>query len=65
MERDELVRALVLEAGRLMEDISPELAFVLPPTTQDRKARLSAILEVSEEATALMRAAVAIERNTI
>ena len=59
-ERDDMVRSLVLEAGRLMEDLSPELALVLPTEEVSRRAKLGAMLEVSAAATTLLQAAVVI-----
>jgi hypothetical protein len=59
-ERDDMVISLVLEAGRLMEDLSPELALVLPIEEESRRAKLGAMLEASTAATTLLQAAIVI-----
>lgn len=56
-ERDRLVSALVLETGRLMEDLTPDLAMVVPADPTARLARLSAFQQCSEECAALLKAA--------
>ncbi len=55
--RDDMVRSLVLEAGRLMEDLSPELALVLPTSQLARSVRIAALLAGADSITSLLRAA--------
>lgn len=62
-ERDALVRSLVLEAGRLMEDLSPELAFVLPAAGEQRLDTLAAWAANSTQAAVLLKAAVVLEQH--
>ncbi|MXO73054.1 hypothetical protein [Alteraurantiacibacter buctensis] len=58
--RDDMVRLLVLEAGRFLEDLSPDLAQILPADEDVRRVRLGAMAEASAAATALLQAAIAI-----
>lgn len=62
-ERDELVTALVLEAGRLMEELTVDLALVLPREPHTRTVRLETIRRATADISALLHAAAAIDRT--
>lgn len=61
--RDKLVSAMVLEAGRLMEDLTPDLAMVMPTQPEARLARLRAFQQRSEDCTVLLSAAVVLNKE--
>lgn len=58
-----LVQHLCLEAGRLMENTSAQLAHALPTDPDERAAHLQQILEAAADAYALMDAAEALNRR--
>jgi hypothetical protein len=60
-----LIQMLCLEAGRLMEDRSPEFALVLPKEPSELAARLEYLREVSEELVTLSAAAQALYRRAL
>ena len=55
----DLVRLLVLEVGRLMEDVSPDLALVLPTAKRARQAKLSRLKKTVTAIAMLVDAAIA------
>jgi|GEM_PF-1441097 len=57
----DLAQLLVLEAGRILEDLTPDLAMALPVTSGDRNQTLAAQLAKIEKAGRLLVAAVAIQ----
>ncbi len=59
VEDPDIVSLLVLEAGRLMEDASPDFALKLPETKAERGETLNAMLEAAAAIHSLMTAAVA------
>lgn len=62
-EASELITALCLEAGRIMEDESPALAMSLPNVASEVAARLAAIRRAGEDIVALAAAAEVIIRR--
>jgi hypothetical protein len=60
-DEHDLVRLLVLEAGRLMEDASPDFAMALPSAASERMARLTTMRDAVAAGHALMKAAAALE----
>lgn len=58
--REDMVRSLVLEAGQLLEDLSPELAQILPAEEDSLRVRLGTMAETSAAATTLLQAAIVI-----
>lgn len=56
-DRDHLTRTLVLEAGRLMEELSPDLALTLPSAGEARQASIAAMLETARSIEALLATA--------
>lgn len=57
-EEQDLVRLLVLEAGRLMEDTSPDFALKLPQDPSERAETLKAMLQSLQTIRKLLEAAV-------
>ncbi len=62
LDGPDLVRLLVLEAGRLMEEASPMLAMRLPDDRAARAAVLVVMNQASETIDALLHAASALHR---
>lgn len=56
-KRAELIQQLLLEAGRLMEDASPELALGLPVSLGALNARIIALDVIADDLAALAAAA--------
>jgi hypothetical protein len=57
-----LIQQLLLEAGRIMEDCSPEFALALPPDGEEIAARLTALEGAVRDLAALAAAARALQR---
>ncbi|QGN55050.1 hypothetical protein [Novosphingobium sp. Gsoil 351] len=60
-----LIAALVLEAGRIMEDESPPLAMILPTSGPELIVRLAAARRAGEDIAALAAAAEVIARRAL
>jgi hypothetical protein len=58
-----LISALLLEAGRIMEDTSPELALKLPEDPEGASARIVALETAAHHLVALAAAARALLRQ--
>lgn len=58
-----VIQHLCLEAGRLMEDYSAELALTLPPAADGRAARLEVVRQAAADMAALMAAAKVLNRR--
>jgi hypothetical protein len=59
----DLITQLCLEAGRIMEDTSVELALVLPKNRDDRADRLERVHRAAVDIAALAAAAQALHRR--
>ena len=59
---DDLIAQLCLEAGRVMEDASVELALTLPANRRRRTARLDRLSQAAADIVALAGAAQALHR---
>lgn len=59
----DLVQLLVREAGRILEDASLEFAMALPAASDDRTPRLTGLQNTCAVVSALMEAAVALDRQ--
>ncbi|KUO54160.1 MAG: hypothetical protein APF78_01150 [Sphingomonadales bacterium BRH_c3] len=55
--RPDLAQLLVLEAGRILEDLTPELAVRLPTDRDERLATIASALAALDDGRALMVAA--------
>lgn len=64
-EQADLIAQLCLKAGRIMEDQSPNLALVLPETTEGIALRIAAVRRAGEDIAALAAAAEVIARRAI
>ncbi len=60
--RSELIQLLLLDAGRLMEDVSPEFAMALPETAEALDDRITSLETVASDLQALASAARALFR---
>lgn len=60
----DLAQLLVLEAGRILEDLTPELVMKLPQAALDRSNQLTAIVTELERAGAFLKAARAFVSTT-
>ena len=60
---DDLVQRLVREAGRILEDASLEFAMALPAARDNRTTRLTGLQNTCAVVSALMEAAVALDRQ--
>ena len=61
----ELIARLCLEAGRIMEDTSVELALILPSDLDERTARLARLQIASPDIQALAAAAMTLHRRCL
>lgn len=52
----DLIQGLLLEAGRIMEDLSPDLALVLPASITAVRARVDRVHQAGEDILALASA---------
>ena len=59
----DLIAGLCLEAGRIMEDMSVELAMAAPSDAIAMKLRLELLLIASQDLVALSAAAIALQRR--
>lgn len=59
----DLIQHLSLEAGRLMEDFSPELALTLPAAQDDRACYLNRVRQAADDIAALAAAAEVLNRR--
>lgn len=59
-QQSELIQRLLLEAGRIMEDASPELALKLPDDLANVRKRIDRLARNAETLSALAAAAVAL-----
>lgn len=59
----DLAQLLVLVAGRLMENLSPDLAMRLPRRETEKIARLKALHRTSDDITTLLLAAAILEEH--
>lgn len=57
----DLAQLLVLEAGRILEDLTTELAVTLPPSPAARYKHLTHILQALEQTHALLAAACSLQ----
>lgn len=62
-DRMYLISALLLEAGRIMEDTNPELALKLPEDTEEANARIAELETAAHHLVALAAAARALLRQ--
>lgn len=61
--RQRVVQHLYLEAGRLMENASVQLAHALPTDLDERAAHVQQMLEAATDSYSLMKAAEALNRR--
>lgn len=59
----DVIQHLCLEAGRLMEDTSVELALLMPAACDDRTARLECLGQATDDIAALSAAAEVLHRR--
>ena len=59
----DVIQHLCLEAGRLMEDFSAELAHALPTSACDRAARLDFVRQAAADVASMMDAAEVLSRR--
>lgn len=64
LEFAELIARLCLEAGRILEDVSPAMAMTLPETPDGIAARITAARQAGEDIASLALAAEVLARRT-